>query len=135
MINILGHRDFLKKEKIKEGITNSMIYSSSENIQDAKTLLLLETSKQKNWLVSTKKRLYCILDDIRKDKLNINWSMDKSKIISNGGQIILNLKIDENYSNEYGNVWFNDSKKGWFYSKKFYSSELFLKDEVVNLFK
>ena len=135
MINILGHRVFLKKEKIKEGITNSISYSLSENIQDAKTLLLLETSKQKNWLVSTKKRLYCILDDIRKDKLNINWSMDKSKIISNGGQIILNLKIDENYSNEYGNVWFNDSKKGWFYSKKFFSSKLFLKDEVMNLFK
>ena len=135
MINILGHRVFLKKEKIKEGITNSISYSLSENIQDAKTLLLLETSKQKTWLVSTNKRLYCILDDIRKDKLNINWSMDKSKIISNGGQIILNLKIDENYSNEYGNVWFNDSKKGWFYSKKFFSSKLFLKDELVNLFK
>jgi len=135
MINILGHRDFIKKEKIKEGITNSISYSSSENIQDAKTLLLLETSKQKTWLVSTNKRLYCILDDTRKDKLNINWSMDKSKIISNGGQIILNLKIDENYSNEYGNVWFNDSKKGWFYSKKFFSSKLFLKDEVMNLLK
>ena len=135
MINILGHRDFIKKEKIKEGITNSISYSSSENIQDAKTLLLLETSKQKTWLVSTNKRLYCILDDTRKDKLNINWSMDKSEIISNGGQIILNLKIDENYSNEYGNVWFNDSKKGWFYSKKFFSSKLFLKDEVMNLLK
>ena len=56
---------FRTEDNISLSIENSKNYEG-EDTNSANLLLFFTTSKQKTYLVATEKRLYCILDDIRK---------------------------------------------------------------------
>lgn len=111
--NLLGRRDYYSKDEIIQFINNSKHYNSHlEELGKATALLFFQTSKQKTWLVSTNKRLYCILDDNRKNKPNINWSISK--------QNLLDSEINtRDYSEEMGLVDIGP-EKNWFYSKRLF---------------
>ncbi len=112
-------------EGIKNSITKSKNFNPEfESPSKSNALLIFDTSKQKTWLVATEKRLYCVLDDLRKQQPHINWSMKKDDIIQNNN-INIEIKIHEkSYSS--GLVDISGSHKNWLYSKR-----LFL-DEPIN---
>ena len=111
---ILGLREWLKKEEVIQFIHHSVNYNKGggETLNGAKAILLNVNTNQQSWLVKTNKRIYKILDDKRKPKALINWSIKKEKLINRPNQqdytihpykkgidkIIFNAKPDKEYS-------------------------------------
>ncbi len=122
MKNILGHRDYSSQRKIRETIQNSVNYQN-ENIESAELLCFFETSKQRTWLVATDKRLYIILDDVRKNYVKVNKSYRISSLEKDKK---LNVRIDPDYKTLAGRIYFQNATRGWLYSKKLFpnSNEL-----------
>lgn len=122
----LGWRDFWARESVAAHITQSVNFdATSESPLDAKTLLLFETSKQHTWLVATRQRLYCILDDVRKPEPHINWSMGRSRIVSDG-EVILEIR-SRNRGEQTGLVDLGPDHRGWLYTR-----DLFEGGDVVS---
>ena len=115
-----GQREFCPPEEISQYVSKSKNYDvTSEDPATAKTLLLFETSSQHTWLVTTKERLYCILDDVRKPEPHINWSMSRNKIIE-GEELKLALKA-RHKTERTGLVDFGERHKNWLYSKRLFA--------------
>ena len=125
---LFGDRDFYTSKDIEKFIVNSKNYSGIDEIDNTDSLLIFETSKQRTWLVVSPKRLYCILDDIRKNESNINWSMKKDKLIQNN-TVFLEI-ITKDKSDKSGLIDFGPTHKNWLYSKK-----LFPKTGIVQTVK
>ena len=114
--------NFHSEHEVKQFIVNSKNYEKGkESPLDADTLVIFETSKQKTWLVTTKERLYCILDDIRKQEMNINWSMRRNMVVS-GNAVKLNIKTKDKTA-ETGLVDIGDLHKNWLYSKPLFKEQ------------
>jgi hypothetical protein len=117
-----GREDFESELGIKEFVRNSKSFNSqAEDPHKAEALLIFSTSKQHTWLVCTKERLYCILDDIRKDRPHINWSMEKSSLIS-GGEVTIKIRTREK-SEFTGLVDIGDEHPHWLYTKRLFASQ------------
>jgi hypothetical protein len=118
---LLGRRPFADKSEIIEFIKNSKHYDAAiEDKSIADALLIFQTSKQQTWLVSNSERLYCILDDLRKDKPNINWAMHKSKVISSGK---INLTItSRDETDNSGRVDIGPRHTNWYFTKRLFSN-------------
>ncbi len=113
----IGRRNFYSENEIIKFVTKSKNYDYGiEKLDQAATLLIFQTSKQQTWLISTNKRLYCILDDNRKDEPQINWSIPKEDI--HGKKLSDEIYI-RNYSEDIGLVDIGP-KKNWLYSKKLF---------------
>ncbi len=119
---LLNPDRFLDEEAIKHFITRSKNFDKNKEVpEEASALLMFETSKQKTWLVSTHERMYCILDDTRKDEPHINWSMARNKLVVDN-----NVAIDVSErakSDKTGLVDISDQHKDWLYSKQLFSDE------------
>ena len=134
MKNILGYRDYLSQRKVRETIKTSVNYQS-ENIESAELLCFFETSKQRTWLVATDKRLYIILDDIRKSYIKVNKSYRLNSLKKEGK---LNIRVDPDYKVLTGRIYFQDATRGWLYSKKLFpsSEELYNSiEKIINRLK
>jgi hypothetical protein len=81
----------------------------------ARTLLLLQTSRQRTWLVATSERLYCILDDVRKPEPHINWSLPRSAVVSNG-EVMLEIRPHDRTA-KTGLVDFGPEHRRWLYTR------------------
>jgi len=113
---ILGRRNFKTKGEIIEFVKNSKNYNpKKEFLDDSEALLIFQTSNQQTWLVSTKERLYCILDDIRKDKPNINWSVPKERLTTED-KVNVEIKIRDK-SERTGLLDIGPNHRNWFFSK------------------
>lgn len=120
--------NFKSEDEIKSFIRNSRNFDkSSENPEKAHALLIFKTSKQQTWLVATEKRLYCILDDNRKDQPNINWSERRES---------LRLELDnvKSYSLDKRKtvVDIGSKHKGWLYSRNLFPQKPV--EEAINNF-
>ncbi|PHR73007.1 MAG: hypothetical protein COA66_04205 [Arcobacter sp.] len=117
---------FKEELEIKNCIISSKNFSSNKEVpQDSDAMILFETSKQRTWLVTTRERLYCILDDIRKTNLNINWSMSKNEIISKNRKST-KLKIKSRPKPKAvrtGYVDIGNEHKNWLYSKELFKDQ------------
>ena len=112
----LGYRDFMSKSEITSFIRKSKHFDAQkEDPKDAGALLIFQTSKQQTWIVSTSERLYCILDDIRKDNPNINWSMPKDAILK-GNRMTLDITTREK-SDKTGLVDIGSKHRNWLFTK------------------
>lgn len=81
----MERENFVDENLIKKYIVESKYFNpDEEDIKSVGQLLILETDIQKTYLISSNKRLYFIVDDIRRQKPHVNWSIDKSDIIANG---------------------------------------------------
>jgi hypothetical protein len=117
---LLGRRPFAERSEIIEFVKNSENYDpEKDDLSKADALLIFQTSKQQTWLVSSSERLYCILDDLRKDKPHINWSMPKATIIS-AGKINLQIKTRDETVNS-GLVDIGPTHTNWYFSKRLFS--------------
>src|SRR4051812_44087916 len=59
-----------------------------EDPKDAELLLIFQTSKQQTWLVATKARLYCVLDDVGRGTTRIRWSQPAERLVRNRKVIV-----------------------------------------------
>lgn len=111
--------NFRSEAEIKEWITESKNYQQ-EDTSKAEFLKFFSTSKQRTYLVATPKRLYCILDDSRRDSPHVNWSISKTEALCEGD---LRLPIStRSKSRSTGLVDFGGSHKNWLYTKDLFSS-------------
>lgn len=79
--SLLGYREFSSESQIRQTITKSKNYNASKEApEQAKSLLIFETSRQHTWLVATEERLYFVLDDVRKPEPRINRSIRKDAL-------------------------------------------------------
>ncbi|MCH8905525.1 MAG: hypothetical protein IH840_00420 [Candidatus Heimdallarchaeota archaeon] len=112
-------KGFLSREKIQKYISNSEKFDSSiEDSNSAETILLFSTSKQKTWLIVTNRRMYCILDDIRKNKPLIAWSKPKSALTKDN-EVYLDITAQDK-TDEVGIVNIGPKMKNWYYTKSLF---------------
>lgn len=120
---------FESVESIKNFIKNSKNYDSSkESPEKSNSLLIFNTSSQQTWLIATEMRLYCILDDLRKPTLHINWSINRDQIIQNN-KIIIDLNTRDKTENT-GLLDIGKYHNKWLFSKK-----LFLRESIITMLK
>ena len=119
---LFGVREHFSKADIVSKIVSSKNYQRElEEGDRPSSLLLFETSKQHTWLVATRRRLYCILDDVRNSEPKVNWSMARSALVENG-----TLKIDlksRDKSSTAGMVDIGHKHPNWLFSKKFFTDK------------
>lgn len=116
--SFLGYRDFLTDQEIKKYIMNSKNHSSDENDDEIQSMLIFKTSKQKTWILTSSIRLYCLLDDIRKDKPLITWSIPKKEIVEDG-ELILDIRVRNKRDKKHtGLIDFGEKHRWWLYTKK-----------------
>ena len=119
MERFLGRREFFSDKGIAHYITNSRNFNKKvEDPDSAQTLLFFSTSKQHTWLVATKHRLYCLLDDVRKPEPHINWSISRDKIFK-GDTLKLEIGMKER-SQSIGKLDFGEKHRNWLYSKSLF---------------
>ena len=122
-----GREDFASKRQILDLIRQSMNFDpKSESVQNADALLIFSTSKQHTWLVATYERLYCILDDLRKDQPHINWSINKAQLVA-GNSVVANIRSrprsDKSglISDKSGLLDIDETHRHWLYTKRLFS--------------
>lgn len=132
---VLGYRDFLNDGEIRAFIVNYENLHTLEDISTFKLLNFFETSTQRSWLVRTKEKMYCVLDDVTKPEPIISWSMPNKNIVNDNGEVILNIYAYDKYKQNTGLVDFGENHRSWLYSKKLFDNPEKLKDEIQNLAK
>lgn len=76
-----GQRPFSNDEEIISTVKRSKYFDSGEeDLSKARKIQLLDTSKQRTYLISTGKRIYKVLDDRRSERPKITWSRKIDKV-------------------------------------------------------
>lgn len=119
---LAGRPDFASQAEVIAFARKSKNFDpADEDLTHADALLIFSTSKQHTWLVATDKRLYCILDDIRKDQPHINWSMPKRDLVSGNDVVVpVNSRGKSEFS---GLVDIGASHPGWLFTKRLFSTK------------
>ena len=118
--------DFESYEGIARSISNSKNFNpETENPGDADALLIFSTAKQQAWLVATSERLYGVVDDLRKEKPRINWSIPKRKLVS--GESVSAKLISRDKNELSGFIDIGEACTNWLYTKR-----LFVEDHIKN---
>lgn len=108
--DFLGLRDFYSKDEIIKFVKSSKDYSpAKEKLDQAQALKIFQTSKQQTWLISTKERLYNILDDIEYSVPRHSWSIPRTEIETS---FVITTR---SYKEKFGLVNIA-SHKNWIYS-------------------
>ena len=120
--SLLGYRSFSSEPEIRNSIAQSKYYDASmESPEDARSLLIFDTSKQHTWLVATPERLYFILDDVRKPAPRIGRAVRRNELKTlPDGTVAVNTQPK---SDRAGLVDIGLRHRGWLYSKRLFSSE------------
>lgn len=116
----MGRRDLWDRSQVKAHIVKSRSYVEKEDPGDASSLVFFRTSRQQTWLVATGERLYCILDDVRKQEPHINWSIPRNEIVANDE---VTLEVEASVSRKGSTVLaFGPRHQRWLYSKELFGS-------------
>ena len=125
--------NFESREGIVRSISSSKNFNpETENPGDAHALLIFSTAKQQAWLVATSERLYGAVDDLRKEKPRINWSIPKRKLVS--GENISAKLISRDKNELSGLIDIGDTCTNWLYTKRLFVDD-HIKNQVRSLIK
>ena len=117
---LAGRPDFAPKIEIIDQVKRSRNFSSNnERLDAADALLIFSTSKQHTWLVATNLRLYCILDDVRRDEPHINWSLPAKRIFSSQ-RYILKITVQDK-SSLTGTITIEGISRPWLFTKRLFN--------------
>jgi hypothetical protein len=117
----LGQSGFASAAQIREVIRQSVNFDPSvEKIADAEGLLIFQTSKQQTWLVATRARLYCVLDDAGKGFTKIQWSTPARQLVS-GGSVV--APISTHSMNERTGLVDIGDHRNWYFSRALFTDE------------
>ncbi len=104
--------------------------AASEDLAKAEVLLLFRTPRQQTWLVTTERRLYCVLDDKAKSQPELRWTLAKADLLDGGS---LKLQIEpRDHSERVGLISFGSRHKDWYFSKDLFSG-LQVRDAISDL--
>lgn len=109
---LTGRRRFHSEPEIIALIKTSTRYDNDLQVGRPGALLIFETSNQHTWLVMTAKRLYVILDDVRRAQAKVQWSTRR---------IPPEVRTSER-SDLTGIVHFSKSGRGWFFTKRLFAN-------------
>lgn len=115
---LLGRRDFYSMQDIINFVIHSKNYSDDDDLKKAKALKIFQTTKQNTWLVSTNIRMYCVLDDNRKDEPRVRWSIQKNNLIYDN-KVSIEIRT-QNYSEKSGLIDIGQIHN-WLYSKRLFN--------------
>jgi hypothetical protein len=128
---LIGHRELKSAKDIREAIKLSKYFNGDLEAPDqAGTMLIFDTSKQHTWLVCTRERLYCILDDVRSEVPNVNWSMGRQDVLE-GSTVTLSIEIRAN-SDSAGFINFGQRHQNYYYSYKLFVDKA-VREEIRKL--
>ena len=130
--SLLGYRAFSSEREIRQSIEKFKEYDSSrESPENARGLLIFETSKQHTWIVATRDRLYFILDDVRTPAPRVARSVGRSEMTTRSdGTISVDTKPK---SVRTGLVDVGLRRRGWLYSKALFPSSRPIEQAIVDL--
>jgi hypothetical protein len=130
---ITSREDFESYEGIVRSISNSKNFNpEAENPGDADALLIFSTARQQAWLVATSERLYGVVDDIKKEKPHINWSIAKRKLVS--GESVSAKLISRDKNEVSGLIDIGEMCSNWLYTKRLFVDD-HIKNQVRSLIK
>ncbi len=115
-----GGRQFASEDDIRSRVRIFRDYDD-DDLAAAGLLLLFETSRQHTWLVATNKRLYCVLDDVRKDHARVQWSLRKAELKDDAGTLTVEISSADRRKNS--GVVRIGPRRNWLYSKKLFRTE------------
>lgn len=125
--------DFESYEGIVRSISNSKNFNpQTERPGDADALLIFSTLKQQAWLVTTSERLYGVVDDLRREKPRINWSIPKRKLVS--GENVSTKLISRDKNELSGLIDIGDACTNWLYTKRLFVDD-HIKSQIRSLIK
>lgn len=125
---ILGYRDFGNEQKIAHQIASKY---NEDDLHLLALMIFFKTQRQQTWLVASKNNLYCVLDDIKKEDLEVRWRMPYRELIEDG-RIILDIKVYPEYKEKSGRIDFGSNHRGWLYSKNLFLDTPQLKLQIEN---
>ena len=130
--SLLGYRTFASEREIRRSIKTSESYDSMrESPDDARSLLIFETSKQQTWLVATGDHLYFVLDDVRGPAPRIARAVGRSELANEpDGTIAVDTQPK---SVRTGLVDVGRRRRGWLYSKALFPSSRPIEHAIVDL--
>ena len=114
-----GGRQFALEDDIRDHVKASRNYDG-DDLAAAHLLLLFSTSRQHTWLIGTNKRLYCILDDVRKDQPKVQWSLGKDELKDSAGNLTAEISSADRRKNS--GVCHIGPRRNWLYSKQLFRS-------------
>jgi hypothetical protein len=119
---LLGEGGFKTEDEIKQ-IVQSLpnVNHEGESTAEAQTMVIFKTSKQQTWLVTTNLRLYCVLDDVDRKFTNVQWWMNKDKLIDPSGNVAAQIGARERSTNS--GLLDIGERRGWLYSKQLFANE------------
>ena len=111
----LGYREFASESEIKELVTQTAEFDESlEQPDEIETLPIFDTSTQRTWILTTRARLYCVLDDIRKAAPALQWTLDSESLVHQGD---LAVEIGTREKSPRTGLLDIGQRRGWLYSK------------------
>jgi hypothetical protein len=128
----LGRGEFKSPIEIIEAVRESPNFDpGKEDTADAEALLIFQTSKQQTWLVATTRRLYCVLDDLRRSFRPVRWSLSAEKLTRSG---VLTAEISARPNTERTGLLDIGERRSWLYSKKLFTNKS-IEGEVKDLIR
>jgi hypothetical protein len=116
----LGQDEFKMPSEIAARITEARAFNPHvEDAKSAEPLLIFQTSKQQTWLVATKARLYCVLDDLPRGFTRVQWSMNADTLVEDGKVIIPISTRDKTDRTGLLDIGMH---RGWLFSKKLFTA-------------
>jgi hypothetical protein len=127
---LLGQGEFKSAVQVVDVVQQSKNFDcSQEDLTKAEALLIFQTSKQQTWLVATRVRLYCVLDDLGKSFTRVQWSTSRNKLIADGkigARIVTRNKTERTGLLDIG------EHRGWLFSKRLFTDET-IESRITNL--
>lgn len=126
-------RGVAARDAIIGHVRESNNYSPDEDLADALAFEILKRSSEQVWLVATKYRVYRITDDTKDAAPRIDWSISKSRIVSEG-ELVIDIEARER-SSEEGLIDIGYRKNNPYTLDLFTETEGGIRDKVLSLLR
>lgn len=133
---MFGFRDFKEIKAITKKIEKSSFFESQlgETLKEDNGFIIFDTQKQKTWIIVSNKNIYCILDDVKSEKIFLKFKLPQLGLSENLIDVTnanlatdLNLSapkqflfnVDDKYKG-YGRVLFPNTLEWLYYSLRIF---------------
>jgi len=116
---LFGGRELYDGPGIADSVRQNAIFEQAESLSSNDRLLIFDTRLQRTWLLASNRRLYCVLDDVRKEKPGVQWTMLREELVSEN-EVSVYLQVREQKkgkSEKTGVLAIGSRPRSWLYSK------------------
>lgn len=117
-----GGRELYDEPAIVELVHGTALLDPAESLSPDDGLLIFDTKLQKTWLLASNRQLYCVLDDVRKEKPRVQWAMPREELVS-ANEVSVHLLAREQKkerSEQTGVLEIGRRPRSWLYSKRLF---------------